>query len=180
MRISPILVLEFIPPDILSTCPHLPASAFSRNQVPRSHFGIWGGAVDCAPANLQPETIHLYKECLLQRVPVIVHICRCLGVNCGSFRGRAALCCPLLPSACWKQDSGLGVPTAATCLQLKLLAGCLLLPFVVFCHSVLVGIRESDGCCCPEVACRRNGIKKEKPPALHVFLNHTDWCLVKM
>lgn len=44
------------------------------------------------------------------------------------------------------------------------LAGCLLLPFVVVCHSVLVEIRESDGCCCPEVACRRNGIKKEKPP----------------
>lgn len=52
MRISPILVHEFISLDILSTCPHLPASAFSSSQVPRSHLGIWGWAVDCAPANL--------------------------------------------------------------------------------------------------------------------------------
>lgn len=42
------------------------------------------------------------------------------------------------------------------------LAGCLLLPFVVVCHSVLVEIRESDGCYCPEVTCRRNGIKKRR------------------
>lgn len=110
MRISSILVHEFMSPDILSTCPHLPASAFSRNQVPRWHFSTLEGAVDCAPADLQPAVIHLYKECLLQRVPVIVHVCRCLGVSCGSFRGRVALCCPLLPSACWKQDSCLGVP----------------------------------------------------------------------
>lgn len=164
MRISPLLVHEFISPDILSTCPHLPASAFSRNQSPRSHFGIWGGPVDSASADTQPEMIPLCKECLLQRVPVIVHICRCLGVNCGSFRGRVAPCCPLFPCAgnkilawgfllllqpCICSWSSGWVCAAAICCG---------------CHSVLVEIRESDGCCCPEVACRRNGIKKEKPP----------------
>lgn len=109
-RISPILVHEFISPDILSTSPRLPASAFSRNQVARSHFGIWGGAVDCAPADLQLEMIHLYKECVLQRVPVIVHICRCLGVSCGSFRAGWPCAAPCSPQHAENKIQAWGFP----------------------------------------------------------------------
>lgn len=68
---------------LVLTCLHLLSPEI---RLPDHNFGIWGGAVDCAPADLQPEMIHLYKECVLQRVPVIVYICKCLGVNCGSFR----------------------------------------------------------------------------------------------
>lgn len=110
MRISPILVHEFISPDTLSTYPHLPASAFSRNQVTRSHFGIWGGAVDCAPANLQPEMINLYEECLLQRVPVTVHICRCLGVNCGPLGAEWPLAAPCSPQCAENKILAWGFP----------------------------------------------------------------------
>lgn len=76
--------------------------------------------------------------------------------------GQGGPVLPLAPLSMLKTRFRPGGSHCCSVFAAETLAGCLLLPFVVVCHSVLVEIRESDGCCCPEVACRRNGIKKRK------------------
>lgn len=158
------------------------SSAFSSNQIARAHFDIWG-EVMLWLFFIQP--IYSQKWFIFTKN--------------GSWRWSLPLHTSAGASEQELNSFGTGWPCAAPCFPYRVLktsfrprgshccnvltaetrAGCLLLPFAVVCYSVLAEMRESDVCCCLEMACRRNR-KKRKSTTLHVFLNHTDWCLVKM